>query len=273
MGALKIWDGTAWQTITQEGPAGPMQGAHASTHYTGGTDPITGRLPLKVGAGNVIAGQGAAAALTTGDYNVAIGVNALNLDTTGTGNVAVGYLAGHTGSGDNNTAIGNQADALSGTSARGTAIGASALAATNAASLGYGANALYPGSVAIGIDSAGSGVTSYSNDSITLGTTRHIVHVAGQVIANNGLAWYGLNFQYGIVNSTTNGTGDWNLVIGTSFASTALMLIPVDAAGNHFVHSVTSLQPWGAVIRTTQVMAGVWPNGAVTVRYFAIGPK
>lgn len=273
MGAMKVWNGVSWEVVSQQGPAGPMQGAHAPTHYAGGTDPLTGKLPLKVGAGTMLVGHDTANALT-GDYNTALGVGALKADSTGAGNVGAGYLAGDAiTTGNNNIAIGNQADVASPTTSQGIAIGTLANAADNALAMGKAANAAYAGSVAIGVDSVGAAASAYGTDSFVLGTSRHTVTAPGLFTAHNGIDWFQLNMQTGVASVTTNGSGDWSCVFGRAFAATPYFVIPIDQNGNHYVHSLTGINPSLATFRSTQAFNGVIINTAIVVRWIAFGPK
>lgn len=192
---------TGWLPVVA---AGSTVALHATTHYTGGTDPITGALPLATGAStnSVILGAGAApfdAAGTTavgvgtmaalmhsaGSNNTAIGWQALSGQTFGNNNVGIGATAGNLlAFGNGNVVIGSTA-ALDPSSTRCTAVGYGAATMldniSDAVAIGAYAYANYSGSVAIGCGIGGQNVAATAQYDFVLGMALHKVRVPGSL--------------------------------------------------------------------------------------------
>ena len=139
---------------------------------------------------NVVVGDEAGTAITTGDNNVAVGTNAADALTTGVRNVAIGFdalttavdddqntavgaYALNTTEADNNTGVGYLALYANTTGARNVAVGAQALDANTSASqntaVGYSslsANTTGAYNTALGDESLGSCTTGANNTAV-----------------------------------------------------------------------------------------------------------
>lgn len=190
--ALKVerfWNGTTWV-------GGGAVAAHATTHYAGGSDPITGRLGINVStaggdSGNVIVGalamplSGSGACTAVGVFalknqglgfnNTAVGYDSLPDLVAAYQNVAVGLWAGKglVNAGFNNVAIGYNS-AIGDYATNGVAIGANTSVMTDTIAIGAGVTAMHDAAVAIG----GSSTGSYD---FVLGKTTHLVRVPGML--------------------------------------------------------------------------------------------
>lgn len=163
-------------------------------------------LNLVSGNNNNAFGVQALAQATTGANNTAIGHEAMQALTTGGGNTALGYVAGLSltlgnlntlignaagtavnplTTGSSNTFVGMNAGLASATqTSAGTAIGKDSKVAANGVAVGVGAQANNAGSVAIGVDSAGTAAVSSTNNLIVLGTALHTVQMANVSISS-----------------------------------------------------------------------------------------
>lgn len=347
MGSIKVWDGTAWQTASAQGPAGPgyppggttgqilakrsatdfdtlwtappsslpiggttgqvlgkksntdfdvqwqaagTPGAHAATHITGGSDPITGRLPIMVGTSEVIVGATASPTNTAGyttalganalavqqaaaNSNTAVGFNSLSALTTGYSNTTVGRGAGNTvTTGAYNTLIGQTANAGAATNWA-TAIGVNAVASgENAIAIGANATASASGSGAIGRDSTGAGASSTAPDQIYVGTGRQSGLFPGKLFINHGTNWLQLNMQHGAAAFTTDAGAFFYPSWPSAFASAPRVFIQnVDGAAP----TITAVNS----ITTTYAQCRAWSYGGLLVNttvyqaWLAIGDK
>jgi Head domain of trimeric autotransporter adhesin len=217
MGTLKVWDGTTWQTVSQQGPAGPTQGIHAPTHYAGGTDPLTGRLALNTdGAGSVVVGETAAPAGTastavgwhalassTGASNTGAGYNSLGTLTSGYENAAIGRASGNqVTTGYRNVFVGYAANAF----ATSQGNGQEGPGAFNSVAVGYTATIYGQEGVAVG-----SGAFSYNYGNVAIGANAK----AGTYPANGTSGW-----QSVAVGQATNASGLYSLALGSATTAT-----------------------------------------------------
>mgnify|MGYP005820857619 CR=1 FL=1 len=123
---------------------------------------------------NVVVGDEAGTAITTGDDNVAVGYNALGANTTGVSNVAVGANALDANTtAANNVAVGGSALTTNTTGASNTAVGKFALryntTASNNTAMGQNAlsaNTTGTQNVAVGASSLDANTTAGSNTAI-----------------------------------------------------------------------------------------------------------
>ena len=148
-----------------------------------------GRSIVKIGS-NLGAGYG--------QYQITIG-----MDAGGTiarqGNISIGQQAGKLINGNQNIAIGYQSQ-ISASSDYGIGIGFQAAAGTNSISIGrvsgtngysnsiaigYNAQSVGSGAVAIGTDSGGNGAAAYNNNEIALGTSLHKITISGSLSVSN----------------------------------------------------------------------------------------
>jgi Head domain of trimeric autotransporter adhesin len=292
VGSLKVWDGSGWQIVSQQGPTGPPGAplAHAATHYTGGTDPITGRLPLIVGTSEVIVGATASPTNTAGyttavganalasqqaaaNSNTAVGFNSQSALTTGYSNTTLGRGAGNTiTTGACNTLVGQTAGTNAATNYA-TAIGVNAVASgENSIAIGANASATASGSAAIGRDSTGAGASSTAPDQIYLGTGRQSALVPGKLFINHGTNWLQLNMQHGAAAFTTDAGAFFYPSWPSSFASTPRVFIQnVDGTAP----TITAVNS----ITTTYAQCRAWSYGGLLVNttvyqaWLAIGDK
>jgi hypothetical protein len=141
---------------------------------------------------NVVVGDEAGTAITTGDNNVAVGYKALEVDNTGSNNTALGYsaLEANTTAADN-VAVGYKALELNSTGASNTALGKQAMQANTTASNGtaVGFSALY--------------ANTTGRDNTAVGFSAGITNTTG--LENTALGMYALRF---------NTTGNTNTALG-----------------------------------------------------------
>jgi len=206
-------------------------------------------------ATNVVVGDSALAANTTGASNTAIGSQALLVNTTGTNNTAVGILALSASNAGNNTAIGDRSMLTNTSGSDNTALGRSSLrlnsTGTNNTGLGY--NALYNttasynvavgsgalqanssasfntavGHAAAGLTTTGINNTAIGAEAFYSNTTGTNNVVAGRLTAySNTTGAY--NTEIGIEAGYTNQTGNYNTFLGMQAGYT------YNSAGNVF---------------------------------------
>jgi len=206
-------------------------------------------------ATNVVVGDSALAANTTGASNTAIGSQALLVNTTGTNNTAVGILALSASNAGNNTAIGDRSMLTNTSGSDNTALGRSSLrlnsTGTNNTGLGY--NALYNttasynvavgsgalqanssasfntavGHAAAGLTTTGINNTAIGAEAFYSNTTGTNNVVAGRLTAySNTTGAY--NTEIGIEAGYTNQTGNYNTFLGMQAGYT------YNTAGNVF---------------------------------------
>jgi hypothetical protein len=141
---------------------------------------------------NVVVGDEAGTAITTGDNNVAVGYKALEVDNTGSNNTALGYsaLEANTTAADN-VAVGYKALELNSTGASNTALGKQAMQANTTASNGtaVGFSALY--------------ANTTGRDNTAVGYSAGTTNTTG--LENTALGMYALRF---------NTTGNTNTAVG-----------------------------------------------------------
>jgi hypothetical protein len=141
---------------------------------------------------NVVVGDEAGTAITTGDNNVAVGYKALEVDNTGSNNTALGYsaLEANTTAADN-VAVGYKALELNSTGASNTALGKQAMQSNTTASNGtaVGFSALY--------------ANTTGRDNTAVGYSAGITNTTG--LENTALGMYALRF---------NTTGNTNTALG-----------------------------------------------------------
>lgn len=212
-GSVLLGAGTAWlNTSGTRNVAVGFQALHSNTaggsncalgyntlfsNTTGSNNTGFGYGSLQnnvTGLNNTALGYGALQA-HTGNYSTAAGTNALNASTANF-NTAFGYAAGtspagvaanKTVGGTRVTAVGYAAGASgSGDPAQYTAVGANAVAGINGTALGVATSASGTGSVAIGIDSAGTGASASVTNEIGLGTALHTTRIAGFLRLDKG---------------------------------------------------------------------------------------
>ena len=222
-GSVLVGSGTAWLNTTGiRNVAVGFQALHSNT--TGSSNCALGYNTLfgnTTGSNNTGFGYGALQNLVsglnntalgygalqahTGNYATAVGTNALNASTANF-NTALGYNAGtspngvaanKTIAGLRVTAVGYAAGAVAGDPSQYVALGANATAGKNATALGTATVASGAGSVAIGMNSAGTAASATGQDYFVLGTATHKTfipglpttdpHVAGQLWANAGV--------------------------------------------------------------------------------------
>jgi hypothetical protein len=158
---------------------------------------------------NVVVGDEAGTAITTGDNNVAVGYAALDANTTAGDNTAVGYSALSTNTtGAANTGLGKSALRLNTTGQHLTAVGYGALESntTGSYSTAVGLNALTANTegaenTAIGISALGANTTGAGNTAVGR------VSLTANTTANN-------NTAVGTVSLYTNTTGTSNAAVG-----------------------------------------------------------
>ena len=184
---LKIFDDGSIQTVTA-GTSNVRLGLNAGNSITAG------------GNYNVVIGDEAGTAITTGDQNVAVGYAALDANTTGASNTAVGHyaLTANT-TGTLNVAIGDNAMLVNTTGPNNTAVGFAALDANTTA--GYGTAVGYD---ALTANTTGAGNTAVGYRALPLNTT----------------AAYNTAVGYRAMDTNTTGTA--NVAVGYSalFANT-----------------------------------------------------
>jgi trimeric autotransporter adhesin len=204
-------------------------------NYIAGLSAGTGIL--SGGNDNVLIGENAGAAITTGDYNVAIGNYALDANTAGQNNTAVGYNAltsvDHTGGvdGENNTAVGSNALQASTTANNNTAVGASAMYynTTGTLNVAMGSAALFSntsgtGNVAIGRHALIANTTACCNVAIgrealkTNTTSSNSTAIGYQALFNST----GINTALGYQAGYAVTTGSKNVLLGFSTAASAV---------------------------------------------------
>ena len=141
---------------------------------------------------NVVVGDEAGTAITTGDNNVAVGYKALEVDNTGSNNTALGYsaLEANTTAADN-VAVGYKALELNSTGASNTALGKQAMQANTTAS----------NSTAVGFSALYANTTGRDNTAV--GFSAGITNTTG--LENTALGMYALRF---------NTTGNTNTALG-----------------------------------------------------------
>ena len=151
---------------------------------------------------NVLIGDNAGTAITTGDDNVAIGYNALDANTTGEDNVAVGTNAlGANTDAEENTAVGRHALSVNETGDGNAAFGANALNGNTTGTLNVGvglyamtANTTGSSNVAIGRWAMVSNTTGSNN-----------VAVGRQALNNNDTTGNSTAIGYQALYSSTGG--------------------------------------------------------------------
>ena len=210
--------------------------------YATGADVITesagtSNLRLGVGAGdsiasggdyNVVVGDNAGTAITTGANNTAVGYAALDANTTASNNVAVGLNAlGANTTGIQNVAVGYNALDANTTADNNVAVGASALGAnttgTQNVSVGtdsLDANTTGGNNTAVGHNALGASTTADSNTAVgasalganTTGTQN--VAVGLNALSANTTANY--NAAMGTNALGVNTTGAQNVAVGQS---------------------------------------------------------
>jgi hypothetical protein len=204
-----------------------------------GTGLGTSNVAIGVNAGNsiesggnynVLVGDEAGTAITTGDGNVAIGYVALQSEDTGSRSIAIGYSAlqnqnndannynvavGHEAggavtTGTNNTLIGGLAGDAITTGAQNTAVGKSALSAntTGAENTAVGMNALQ-------LNTTASNNTAVGRDSLVLNTTgaNNTANGYASLLANTTAS---NNTAVGYAALTANTTGTENVAVGAN---------------------------------------------------------
>lgn len=160
----------------------------------------------------------------TGDYNIAVGVSSLQNNSTGTSNVAVGvFAATNNVNGYNNIAIGYAAVQDNTVGFNNVGIGNYALSSVisgygNTAvgsftfdnsdgiyntALGYSANTVGSGNVAIGVDHTGGTVVVSGLDQIVLGTSLHSTTIPGTLVVSGTVS---LSTPLGVVGGGTGST-------------------------------------------------------------------
>jgi trimeric autotransporter adhesin len=193
--------------------------------YATGADVITesagtSNLRLGVGAGdsiasggdyNVVVGDNAGTAITTGANNTAVGYAALDANTTASNNVAVGLNAlGANTTGIQNVAVGYNALDANTTADNNTAVGASAL----------GANTTGTQNVAVGLNALSANTTA--NYNAAMGTNALGVNTTGAQNVAVGQSALGAsttadnNTAVGMSALGANTTGGSNVAVGTS---------------------------------------------------------
>ena len=141
---------------------------------------------------NVVVGDEAGTAITTGDNNTAVGYTALDANTTGGNGTAVGYNAlGANTTGANNTAVGYSALGVNEDGAHLTAVGYGALDANTTASH----------NIAVGYDALGANTTGSSN-----------VTVGNYALDANTVGNYNIGMGYQALS--TNVSGSSNVALG-----------------------------------------------------------
>ena len=179
----------------------------------------TSNLRLGVNAGNsivsggnynVLVGDEAGTAITTGDKNIALGYGALDAVTTSEGNVGIGHNAGGgITTGTNNTAVGTNALDSTTTASNNTAVGKSALTA----------NTTGTRNVAVGSSALDANTTA--NDNTAVGHSALGLNVSGT--RNTALGAYALDTSTGHDNTAlgraamdVNTSGGSNTAVGSS---------------------------------------------------------
>ena len=228
--ALKLYNGTAWQTM-QTVPIGgssfwlssiDKSNNPTSTISYGSDISVNGMLVGRGGNGissNMAIGNSALQYNIIGAYNAAIGNGALQYNTTGSGNAAIGYNAlQYNTTGAYNAALGNSALMYNTTGSGNAAIGYNALygntTGNNNAAIGYGALQYNT----TGSDNAAIGEGAlYSN---TTGTY------------NTAIGMYALN---------SNTTGDNNTAIGNGAGNNLAGVLSNTAGSNNVFLGANSI--------------------------------
>jgi trimeric autotransporter adhesin len=211
----------AGDSIASGGDYNVVVGDNAGTAITtGANNTAVGYAALDAnttGEQNVAVGVNALSANTTANYNAAMGTNALGVNTTGAQNVAVGQSAlGASTTADNNTAVGMSALGANTTGGSNVAVGTSALAANTTA-----ANNTAIGHAALGANTTGSQNVAVGLNSLDANTTGTLNTAVGQsALGANTTA--SNNVAVGVNALTANTTGAQNVAVGVSalFANT-----------------------------------------------------
>jgi trimeric autotransporter adhesin len=211
----------AGDSIASGGDYNVVVGDNAGTAITtGANNTAVGYAALDAnttGEQNVAVGVNALSANTTANYNAAMGTNALGVNTTGAQNVAVGQSAlGANTTADNNTAVGMSALGANTTGGSNVAVGTSALAANTTA-----ANNTAIGHAALGANTTGSQNVAVGLNSLDANTTGTLNTAVGQsALGANTTA--SNNVAVGVNALTANTTGAQNVAVGVSalFANT-----------------------------------------------------
>ncbi len=255
-----------------------FQGGTLTVNSTGAGTPAYLTIPALsalTGADNVIAGSGAAAALTTGNQNVIIGSNAGDGATTGiTSSIIIGYNAG-TGSnlGGTNVIIG--ATAMDGTNSTGAAsnvsvgfdtLGACTSCANNTAIGTNAGNTITTGS--------GNIFLGLNSDGIAAGSSQLAVGRSATTTASNQAVFGGDAFQLTDIywsEGTTNPTALAVTHNGTGGSGT-------DNAGGGFIvaggKGTGTADGGPVVLQTSSVLTtGTTLQSLRTRKYFYAGTK
>jgi len=158
---------------------------------------------------NVVVGDEAGTAITTGDRNTAVGFEALKTATTAQYNTAIGYQALEANTGNNNTAVGDQALEANIGGANNSALGDDALVAntTGASNVGIGASALAANTTASGNTAVGY-KAGFAN---TTGSQNTVV--GSEALDNATTAVANTSVGYGSMADTS--TGSYNTAVGS----------------------------------------------------------
>jgi hypothetical protein len=162
---------------------------------------------------NVVVGDEAGTAITTGDGNVAIGYQAGDALTTGIRNIAIGKTAlGAATTSDYNTAIGYEAMGLNTTGTRNTALGVQALYSNvdgdNSVAIGY--EALFNQDPASNVDMYNVAVGYAAGKAVTTGT--YNTFIGG--LSGDANTTASNNVAVGYQSLTANTTGANNTAVG-----------------------------------------------------------
>jgi trimeric autotransporter adhesin len=164
---------------------------------------------ITTGVANVFVGYASGDATTTGQYNVAMGHDALTTNTTGANNVAVGFRALDVNTtASNNTAVGYDALGANTTGDQNVSVG----------SFSMDANSSGRNNAAFGMNSLSGNTTADENCAI--GTNSLFTNTTGT--ANTGLGTYSLQNNSTASNNTglgyralfTNSTGSDHTIVG-----------------------------------------------------------
>jgi hypothetical protein len=202
---------TFYNTVTVVGNAvfaGDIQKKTAGTsNFAAGVN--AGNSIESGGNYNVVIGDEAGTAITTGDNNVAVGFNCLDANTTGSDNTAVGYSAlGANITGANNVAVGVNTLSTNTSGSSNTALGRDALFSNTTANsnvaVGYQAlddNTTGASNTAVGTASLGANTTGARN-----------VAIGSQALSTNTTGASNTGVGMGVLNQNT--TGSTNVAIG-----------------------------------------------------------
>jgi hypothetical protein len=166
---------------------------------------------------NVVVGDEAGTAITTGDYNVAVGYTALDANTTGVSNTALGYTSlGLNTTGNNNTAVGYAALDANTTADYNTAFGYNSLGDNTT-----GTQNVAVGGLALDANTTANANTAVGYGALTVSTTGHSNTAVGKD-AGAAVTTGDNNIFLGHDAGDAITTGDNNILIGYATAASAV---------------------------------------------------